>query len=319
MFVYHSNSLNPFFNIAAEEFFFKKKTSDFFLLYRNNDAVIIGKHQNAFAEANLQEIHKNNIPVIRRLSGGGTVYHDHGNINFTFIVNKKGKHIVDFKEHMQPIFELLLDMGIDVKFSKRNDLFIDKNKISGNAEHVVRNRVLHHGTLLFNSKLNSLKNMLHVDNNLYKSKAIKSVKSPVGNIIDHINTNTSIEEFCKKVIAKITEIYQTEPYELTKEDNNIIQNLIKEKYQTWQWNYAYSPDFSFTKTYNSNAGYISNDINIKKGIIHDIKLASDYITSEKLVRLESLVNGKNYHYELLGELFTTIKDDFQFELINIFF
>ena len=179
MFVYHSNSLNPFFNIAAEEFFFKKKTSDFFLLYRNNDAVIIGKHQNAFAEANLQEIHKNNIPVIRRLSGGGTVYHDHGNINFTFIVNKKGKHIVDFKEHMQPIFELLLDMGIDVKFSKRNDLFIDKNKISGNAEHVVRNRVLHHGTLLFNSKLSSLKNMLHVDDKLYKSKAIKSVKSPV--------------------------------------------------------------------------------------------------------------------------------------------
>ena len=192
MFILQSNSFNPFFNLATEEYLFKQATNNYFLLYRNNPSIIIGKHQNAFSEINYKQTINSTIPVIRRLSGGGTVYHDRGNINFSFIVNKEGKNLIDFKKHIEPFYNLLIELGVNVSYSKRNDLFIGDKKISGNAEHVFKNRILHHGTLLYNTELHLLRNALKLNPDKFKSKAINSIRSPVDNIINHLNNRNNI-------------------------------------------------------------------------------------------------------------------------------
>jgi len=178
-----NNHTDPYFNLAVEEYLLRNFGEDCFMLWRNKASIIVGKHQNALAEINYDYVKENNIDVIRRLSGGGTVFHDLGNLNFTFIQNvNKNENIVDFKRYIEPIVKVLQQQGVNAKHEGRNDIMIGGRKVSGNAEHVFKKRVLHHGTLLFSSEISNLSKALKVNPLLYQDKGVKSVKSRVANI-----------------------------------------------------------------------------------------------------------------------------------------
>ena len=187
MFLINLETHDPFFNLALEEVLLKSRQEDYLILYINDPSVIIGKHQAAHREVNTKFITENKIPVIRRISGGGTVFHDRGNLNFTFIRQSEEGKQIDFRKYTKPVIDFLVSLGIDARFEGKNDIKVDGLKISGNAEHVYRNRVLHHGTLLFSSSIHMLKNSIRSDKSCYTTRAVDSNPASVMNLNEKID------------------------------------------------------------------------------------------------------------------------------------
>ena len=292
------------FNLAAEEFLLKESSLDYFMIYRNEPSVIIGKHQNALAEINHAYLDEHKIPLLRRLSGGGTVYHDLGNINFLFVQSGEEGKLVDFKKFLLPILNVLQNIGIAAEYGGRNDLLITGKKISGNAEHVFRKRILHHGTLLYSSNLSVLENVLHVTPGKYFDKAVQSVRSKVTNISDHLESDLPVEEFTKKIFAEIKSQFAFySDYAFNEDEIERINSLVENKYGTWNWNYGYSPDFEFKVKGTLDDRQIQFMIMVREGTILQINWNQANI-EEKLVKsIESeLVGRKFYEEEIAGIL-----------------
>src|SRR5512133_305155 len=192
MFCINLDTNDPFFNLAIEEFLLKTSKEEYFILGVNNPSVIIGKHQSGHREINTKFVNENKIPVIRRISGGGTVFHDAGNLNFSFISNSESGKQVDFRKYTQPVIDFLSSMGVKARFEGKNDLKVEGFKISGNAEHIHGNRVLHHGTLLFNTSLDMLRNSIRKDTSCYSSRAVASNPATVINLIGRLNCFNSL-------------------------------------------------------------------------------------------------------------------------------
>lgn len=294
---------DPYFNIAAEEYFLKSKSMDCFMLWRNDPSIIVGKHQNTMAEINYQWVRENQIPVIRRISGGGTVFHDPGNLNFSFISSGNREKLVDFKKFMQPIIDLLIALGLPAKYEGKNDIRIRGLKVSGNAEHVYRNRVLHHGTLLFNAQLNRLNEAIKVNENNFADKAVKSIRSTVANIHDLLENKISIEHFHDTIIQYIKKRYpQATFYQLSKNDEAAIQQLADEKYKSWEWNFGYSPDYEFcNKVELDNINWEIN-LGIGEGLIRTLILKKNEKIHPLNDDLESLFVGKKHNFAEVNTL-----------------
>lgn len=276
MLIILSKTNNPYFNIAAEEYLLKNKEEDICFLYINSDSVISGKNQNTLAEINYSYVKKENIPVIRRLSGGGTVFHDNGNINFSFITNITGKNMIDFEKYTKPIIIFLKNKGITATLGKRNELIANNKKISGTASNIHRKRVIHHGTLLFNTNLNKLEKVLLNSRDNYKDKATKSVSSQVINISEIINNPISTDDFISELNKYLIDNLSAKQYELNKEEIKAINNLIDEKYSKDSWNYKNNPNYTFNRNYKSIAGFsFKIELNVKKGIINDATIISN--------------------------------------------
>ncbi|HEY4787425.1 MAG TPA: lipoate--protein ligase [Bacteroidales bacterium] len=267
---------DPYFNIASEEHLLKNFSDDIFMLYINEPSIIVGKHQNTFAEINHRFTLENNIKIVRRLSGGGTVFHDSGNLNFCFIRNGQEGNLIDFKRFTQPIIEVLQSMGVPAERSGRNDLIINGLKFSGNAEHVYKNRTLHHGTLLFSSRLDNLGTALKVNPDLYQDKAVKSVRSKVTNISEYLPSDITIDAFKETILKHLTsgseEVFA---YEFNQHDMTEIRTLIETKYNTWDWNFGYSPRFVFTNRQSFNGKLLEVELMVEKGLIKQAKLTVD--------------------------------------------
>lgn len=268
-----SQTTNPYFNLASEEFLLKNCTEEFIFLYRNEKSLIIGKHQNSNLEVNVNLQHELNIPIIRRLSGGGTVFHDLGNLNFCFITNEENQRQVNFDKYAKPMKEALHNLGIEIEVGKRHEFLINNKKISGNASHIWKNRVIHHGTLLFESDTELLNSLLHIDKSRYTDKSVKSVSSEVGTIKELAKLNYDIKEFTQKLMSELEKI-------LTANTNNkfleahkeTINNLIDTKFKTWAWNYGYNPNYQFTKPITLLDGKSSTvTLLVEKGIITKIE------------------------------------------------
>ncbi|NJK98346.1 MAG: lipoate--protein ligase family protein [Bacteroidales bacterium] len=197
-------------NLATEDYLLKNSSENIVYLYIDRPCVVVGKHQNAMAEVNYRFLCENNIPLYRRISGGGTVFHDEGNINFTFIQNGEEGNLVNFRAFIEPIRDFLISLGVLAEIGPRNDILVDGLKVSGNAEHVYRKRTLHHGTLLFSSSLNFLRNALRVEEGKYTDKAVKSVRSKVTNLKDYIKDEFTAEQFFFKLGTFLMSRYQAE-------------------------------------------------------------------------------------------------------------
>ena len=278
-----NNNTDPYFNIAAEDYLLKNSGEDIFMLYRNEPSIIVGKHQNTFAEINYKFVKENKIKIVRRLSGGGTVFHDLGNVNFTFIQNGKEGTLIDFVKFTEPVIHTLNLMGVHATRSGRNDILVEGLKISGNAEHIYKTRTLHHGTLLFSSKLDVLKNGLKTNPENFSDKAVKSVRSPVTNISNYLK-DYSIDTFIQKVQSSVLEFFpKTDFHTFNDSETEIINNLVNQKYATWEWNFGYSPKFKIITQGIIKEIFVSLFLEVDKGIITLIQckepeiLIPDYI------------------------------------------
>jgi lipoate---protein ligase len=301
MFCISLDSTDPFFNLAIEEILLKNRVEDFLILGINRPAIVIGKHQSAHRESDTKFAAMNGIPVIRRISGGGTVYHDNGNLNFAFIAQSESGRQVDFRKYTRPVIDYLGTLGIEARFEGKNDLKVDGFKISGNAEHVFRNRVLHHGTLLFNSSLSMLGSAIRKDTSHYTTRAVASNPSPVMNLADKFKKFDDISQLRSGMLDYFLDsIPGAQPYFLTVRDIEEATNLASSKYRSWEWNYAYGPEYCF------NAGFLFDNsqcfvsMSVKDGIIRECEMKG----SVRLKALAEKLIGCRHMAEDMLKIFT---------------
>jgi lipoate-protein ligase A len=315
-----SDSLDPHFNLATEEYLLKNSSQNIIFLYRNKACVVVGKHQNAMAEVNYRFVYENNIPVHRRISGGGTVFHDEGNINFTFLQNGEEGNLVNFKVFITPVAEFLKQLDIPAEIGPRNDILINGLKVSGNAEHIFRKRTLHHGTLLYSSQLSDLHNTLHVEAGKYTDKAVKSVRSKVANIKNSLTNEMDTHQFFQSLADYLMNYYNASPFFLTEEASYEIRNAANTKYTDWNWNYGYSPNYSFKNIFTANNLSLNIELEIEKGIIKQSHITGS-VNEALLLKLNQSLTGLEHSFEVLAnnKVITNLAPSEKSELIWSFF
>jgi lipoate-protein ligase A len=324
-----NDSNDPFFNMAFEEYAIKSldPTYEYFFLWQNSPTVVIGRNQNTIEEVNLDFLKNNDIAVVRRLSGGGAVYHDKGNINFTYVVDYRKEDFNSIKRFAQAVVRALEKLGVNAQFSGRNDITVEGKKISGNAQYLTKGRLLHHGTLLFDSDLDVLSKALKVKQQKILSKGVKSVRSRVANIKGHLNENISVEQFKKLLVMHIFEVEDSDfdEYILNADDLKNIHKLRDEKYSAWEWNFGHSPEFDVSCSRRFDGGHIDANLNVRDGIIAGIKFFGDFMSIRDIAEVEQKLKGTRYAEQdvldvllmlNLEEYFGMLTAD---ELINVIF
>jgi lipoate---protein ligase len=310
---------DPYFCLAAEEYLLKHFSEDIFMLWQSENSVVVGKHQNALAEINYPFVHRNNITVARRISGGGTVFHDAGNVNFAYIKNVKSPAEISFTLFTRPVVEALAKLEVTVTTSGRNDLLVDGKKISGNAEHVFKNRVLHHGTLLFNSNLETLGQSIKVAPGKYHGKAVQSNRSVVTNISTFLKKKWSVDDFNSFLLDVQLENAGNSVYELNEEDNRAIQKLVDEKFSTWVWNYGYSPKYTFENEFIFEGKQLKVELRVEKGRIVSSNCSGEFFTENELEILNKSLVGEKHFYTNIRQILKKILPEVSEELIFAFF
>ncbi len=284
---------DPAFNLALEEYVFENMPRDreYFLTWRNDNAIIIGRNQNTAAEIDEEFVKDKNIKVVRRLSGGGAVYHDLGNLNFTFIVDAQPDQTVDLRKFCQPIADTLRNLGANATVNGRNDIFVDGMKVSGNAQYVRQGRVMHHGTILFDSDMSVLSQALRPDPSKVQSKGIKSVRSRVTNVRQCLARDMTIEEF-RYVLSASLMAGGFEKYELTDGDIAAIKQIQNNRYDQWEWNYGrWEPGTLIRKRRIEGCGTIEAHIMLKNDLISGVSFRGDYFSTLPPEELAGLFVG----------------------------
>jgi len=238
---------DPFFNLALEDYLLHERGEDFLILSVNRPSLVIGKHQVPHVEVDAFAAEEDGVAILRRISGGGTVYHDHGNVNFAFIrQSEKGKQ-VDFTLYTKPVISYLEKAGIKAVFGGKNDILVDGVKISGNAEHVFRERVLHHGTILFDASFEKMRKYLRPISEKYSSRGVASNRTTVTNIKSQLTGINSSDELMGSMMDFFSDYFPgLIKFELKAEESEKVISLAKSKYQTWEWTWAYGPQYNFS-------------------------------------------------------------------------
>ena len=287
-----SPSRDPYFNLALEEYVFERmdKSKSYFLLWQNDNTIVVGKYQNTAEEIDQAYVDAHHIRVARRLSGGGAVYHDRGNLNFTFIVDRADAPGLNFKIFVEPVIQALARFGVHAEFTGRNDLTIDGMKFSGNAQYARRGRLLHHGCIMLDSNLTSVADALRVKEAKFDSKAVKSVRSRVTTINAHAPAPISMEDFKGALKECAMASGELEPCTLTEEDLAAIRKLRDEKYATWAWNYGFSPAYDMRREMKFPAGLVTAHLSAEGGKIKAVRFYGDFFGGE-LGELEGAMAG----------------------------
>lgn len=298
------NSTSPYHNLAVEEYLLQQTTDNVFMLWQNDNTIVIGRHQNTAAEISQEYVDTHHVNVVRRQTGGGAVFHDIGNLNFSFIQNiEPGSKEIDFLKYLQPIVDALQSLGVPAEFSGRNDLVIDGKKISGNAMMFYKNRVLEHGTLLFSSQMADIANALKADPSKFDDKAVKSIRSRVTNISEHLPEPMTVLQFKDYLMDFIMKQNQiTELQNLTNEEEAVVEQLMTKKYQTWEWNYGNSPNYSINKKIRSKGGTVQVVADIQKGIIRDLRFYGDFFSEKDPQDLVSQLIGIKFEKDSISNV-----------------
>jgi lipoate---protein ligase len=284
-------------NLAIEEHLLRNFSTleEILFLYINEPSIIIGRNQNTLEEINHQYVLEKDIHVVRRLSGGGAVYHDLGNLNFSFITNSGKENFNNFKKFTAPVIKALIGLGVEAELGGRNDILVKGKKISGNAQYITGKRMVSHGTLLFESDLSQVVEALNVKMTKISSKGIKSVRSRVVNIKEHLNIAMDMEDFRSYLIDRIFEgSEKITTYTLAQEDWHAVRILLDERYNSWEWNYGRSPDFNVQKTKRFQAGEVDARIDVQRGRIVNIKFFGDFLSHGNVGDLEDRLKGVRY-------------------------
>ena len=300
-------STNPYENLATEEYVFSQmdKNESYFMLWQNNNAIIIGKHQNTVEEINQTFVDAHGITVARRLTGGGAVYHDTGNLNFTFIVNQDVAEDFNFHVFVAPVLQVLHDLGIPAKFTGRNDLTIDGMKFSGNSRYARGGRLLAHGCIMLDANVDYLSQALTVKKAKCESRGIKSVHSRVTYINEHLKNPITMVQFKNLLTQAVFAGNDIEQYTFTPPDKAAIQTLRNEKYATWEWNYGQSPTYNLKREKKFPAGLVTIYLQVEKGRIEEATLYGDFFGSANLHELEDKLKGlplDDHLYEALEQI-----------------
>lgn len=298
IFVDNEKVTDPRVNLAIEEYLLGNilPEEEILLFYINEPSIIIGRNQNTVEEINVDYITAQKIHVVRRLSGGGAVYHDHGNLNFSFIAPNSGSNFNNFQKFTAPVISALQGMGVNAELSGRNDILVGERKISGNAQYISRSRMVSHGTLLFSSDLSHVADALRVKISKIESKGIKSIRSRVANISEFLSEPMTVEQFRERLLVSIFNgADNIQQYHLTAEDWQAIHKLSDERYKKWEWNYGKSPAFNLQKVHRFAAGEIDARLEIEKGIIRQVKFFGDFFGKLEISKLEEQLIGVRYH------------------------
>ncbi len=301
-FITHNNT-NPYFNLASEEYLLKQTKDYYIYLWTNAPSVIVGVNQNAIEEVNLSYTKENDIKIVRRMTGGGAVYHDLGNLCYTVIAPYNESENA-YQRFTAPVLEYLKELGLNAEFSGRNDILVDGKKISGNAQTVYKDRVMVHGTLLFDSDVSVLEKALKPNKLKMQSKGIKSVRSRVMTLKDKFNM--SLSEFRKGLENKFLAF--SEPYYFTESDLTEIEKLVKDKYSTEEWNIGYSPKGSITFEQKFNFGVFNFTFNVLDGKVQNACIYGDFFEKKPIKEFALNLNGISFNFVQLSKAFSNIGD-----------
>ena len=319
---------NPEFNLAMEQYVFDVLPRDrnYFILWQNDNAVIVGRHQNTMAEINEPYVRENGIRVVRRLSGGGAVYHDLGNLNFTYIQDAESGIQLDLGMFCRPLAQAISALGAKAEVNGRNDITIDGRKFSGNAQYVKEGRVMHHGTIMFDSDLSIAGLALTPDPEKVAAKGVKSVRSRMTTVSEHLPEGITLAEFKKLLLEKLFEGQPMEQYTLTEEDIAAIEQLRRERYGTWDWNYGGSPACDLTRKKRvDGCGTVECRFHVKDGRISEAAFRGDFFSAkdpqllaERFVGLRPVAEDYQKALEgiIVSEFFTGLSNEVLLDILN---
>ncbi|MFF2755225.1 lipoate--protein ligase [Psychrobacillus sp. NPDC058041] len=309
-FIDNKGITDPRINLAIEEYALKTmdvEKDSFLLFYINEPSIIIGRNQNTIEEINTEFVESNGIIPVRRLSGGGAVYHDLGNLNFSFLTKDDGDSFRNFKKFTQPVVDALQKMGVDAELSGRNDILAEGKKISGNAQFSTKGRMFSHGTLMFDTEIDAVVSALKVSKEKIESKGIKSIRSRVTNIAELLKEPMTIEKFRTEILSSIFGGAENIQYwELTAEDWENIHKLSEERYQQWEWNYGKSPKFNMKHSHRFPTGGVDVRLEVNKGIMEEVKIYGDFFGVGDMEEVEDLLTGKPYSKQAIEKALENI-------------
>jgi lipoate---protein ligase len=302
IFVDNEQVTDPRVNLALEEYLLRHLDTheDILLFYINEPSIIVGRNQNTLEEINHEYVREHGIHVVRRMSGGGTVYHDLGNLNFSFITDYAPSNFRNFRKFTKPVIEVLHGLGVPAELSGRNDILVEGRKISGTAQYSTSKRMFSHGTLLFNAHLENVSEALNVKMDKITSKGIKSVRSRVANISEFMQETMTTQAFRQRLLEGVFAGVDPIPqYHLNRADWAGVHKMVDERYAQWAWNFGRSPKFNVQRTQRFPFGEIDARIDVQHGAIEEIKFFGDFLGKGEMTDIETVLTGVRYDADAL--------------------
>ncbi len=292
-----THSVDPFYNLAFEETVLLHRTrGDYLMLWQNDNTIVVGQNQNTEEEIDRAFVEAHHIRVVRRTTGGGAVYHDLGNLNYSFFTDAGDPSVLRFDRFAVPVAEALRQLGVNAYLSGRNDILVEGRKVCGTAQRLKGGRMLYHGCLLFDGNLSMVSGALRSDPEKFASKSTKSVRSRVTSIRPYLKTDMTLQEFWEYLKTALS-AGGLVPEHLTEEELDQVETLKREKYDTFSWNYGRSPAYRLKNHRRFPGGTVEVGANVENGVLTDLTFTGDFLSLRPLEDLTAALRGCLYRRE----------------------